>query len=83
MLGNNQIFQTLTLFLLLYFSYAILDKDKKNSIGTPEPEVWEFIPGMVPNNDSPLPPVSRRNNIATQDTRLQSESEDSEDEIER
>ncbi|XP_034235557.1 DNA repair protein XRCC1-like isoform X2 [Thrips palmi] len=64
-------------------SYALLDKDKRNSGGTPEPEVWELIPGMDINHDSPLPPVSRRNNIATQDTRLKSDSEDSEDEIQR
>lgn len=56
--------------------------DRKDASTSSEPEVWELIPGMNASSDS-LPPVSRRNNVAAQDTRLGSESSDSEDEIQR
>ncbi|KAK3912129.1 DNA repair protein XRCC1 [Frankliniella fusca] len=63
--------------------YALDKNDQKDANSSSEPEVWELIPDMSPPDGSPLPPASRRNNIAIQDTRVGSESEDSEDEIER
>ncbi|KAE8743113.1 hypothetical protein FOCC_FOCC011277 [Frankliniella occidentalis] len=63
--------------------YALDKSEQKDANSSPEPEVWELIPDMCPQNSSPLPPASRRNSVAIQDTRVGSESEDSEDEIER
>lgn len=66
-----------------FIRYATDKNERKDASGAPEPEVWELLPDLDRNNDSSLPPVSRRNDIAAQDTRLKSDSDDSEDEIER
>lgn len=62
--------------------YATEIEERKAANSDLEPEVWELIPGMN-TSDATVPAVCRRNNIATKDTRLESDSEDSEDEIER
>lgn len=62
---------------LSWRKYATVVKERQDVHD--DPEVWELVPDKDVNNA----PQMRRNNLAVQDTRLGSDSEDSEDEIEK